>query len=51
MIRWIWGGAILMGLGGLVTVFDRRYRAKVRSSNADPVSVDAAALGKAHGAA
>ena len=26
-VRWIWLGAILMGLGGLVTAFDRRYRA------------------------
>ncbi|MEH6583000.1 MAG: heme lyase CcmF/NrfE family subunit [Halioglobus sp.] len=25
-IRWIWLGAIFMGLGGMVTVFDKRYR-------------------------
>ena len=29
MIRWIWGGALLMGFGALVTAFDRRYRAKI----------------------
>ena len=28
LIRWIWGGAILMGFGGLLTAFDRRYRAR-----------------------
>jgi cytochrome c-type biogenesis protein CcmF len=26
MVRWMWLGAILMGLGGLITVLDRRYR-------------------------
>ena len=25
-VRWIWGGATLMALGGLVTLADRRYR-------------------------
>ena len=25
-VRWIWLGAILMGLGGLVAAFDKRYR-------------------------
>ena len=25
-IRWIWLGAVLMALGGLVSAFDRRYR-------------------------
>jgi len=29
-VRWIWLGAIFMGLGGLVAVMDRRYR-RVRS--------------------
>ncbi|MCR6653835.1 MAG: heme lyase CcmF/NrfE family subunit [Cellvibrionaceae bacterium] len=28
LVRWIWGGAILMALGGALTVFDRRYRMK-----------------------
>lgn len=26
LVRWIWLGAIFMGLGGLITVLDRRYR-------------------------
>jgi cytochrome c-type biogenesis protein CcmF len=39
MIRWIWGGVILMGVGAMVTVLDRRYRAKVNvsSSQTQPV--------------
>jgi cytochrome c-type biogenesis protein CcmF len=28
LVRWIWLGAILMALGGGLTVFDKRYRAK-----------------------
>ena len=27
-IRWIWLGALFMGFGGLLTVFDKRYRRK-----------------------
>lgn len=26
MVRWMWLGALAMGIGGLTTVFDRRYR-------------------------
>ncbi len=26
MVRWMWLGALLMGSGGLLTIFDRRYR-------------------------
>jgi len=29
-VTWIWGGCVLMGLGGLLAVFDRRYRAQAR---------------------
>jgi cytochrome c-type biogenesis protein CcmF len=29
-IRWIWLGAILMALGGLLAAADRRYRIKAR---------------------
>jgi cytochrome c-type biogenesis protein CcmF len=25
-VDWIWGGCVLMGLGGLLAVSDRRYR-------------------------
>ena len=31
-IRWIWGGAALMALGGIVAVTDRRYRRERRTS-------------------
>jgi len=27
-IRWIWLGSILMGIGGLLAVMDKRYRLK-----------------------
>ena len=29
-INWIWGGCILMALGGVLAMLDRRYRLKVR---------------------
>jgi len=28
-VRWIWYGPLFMGLGGLLAIFDRRYRKKV----------------------
>lgn len=28
LVRWIWGGAIFMALGGMLAVLDRRYRMK-----------------------
>ena len=31
-VRWIWGGAALMALGGLVAVTDRRYRRQRRTA-------------------
>lgn len=30
-VRWIWGGALLMGLGGLLAASDKRYRMKVKT--------------------
>jgi len=30
MIEWIWGGAVMMALGGLLALSDRRYRMKKR---------------------
>jgi cytochrome c-type biogenesis protein CcmF len=30
-VDWIWGGCLLMALGGLLAVADRRYRVKARS--------------------
>jgi cytochrome c-type biogenesis protein CcmF len=39
-VDWIWGGAFIMGLGGLLAVADRRYRVPVKA-------VDLAALAAA----
>lgn len=33
-VRWIWFGGLLIGLGGVITVFDRRYRAVSRARQA-----------------
>ncbi|MGE5491457.1 MAG: heme lyase CcmF/NrfE family subunit, partial [Actinomycetota bacterium] len=35
-VDWIWGGCILMALGGLCALLDRRYRVKARSTAATP---------------
>jgi cytochrome c-type biogenesis protein CcmF len=35
-IDWIWGGALLMAIGGGLAATDRRYRAKRRSEQAMP---------------
>jgi cytochrome c-type biogenesis protein CcmF len=35
-VRWIWGGAIMMAMGGLLTLADRRYRV-ARSKATSPV--------------
>ncbi len=31
-VDWIWGGCVLMALGGLLAILDRRYRVKARST-------------------
>jgi cytochrome c-type biogenesis protein CcmF len=33
-VRWVWAGALLMMLGGLVTAFDRRFRRESSSKDA-----------------
>ena len=33
-VDWIWGGCLLMALGGIVAVSDRRYRVKARQVDA-----------------
>ena len=33
-VDWIWGGCLLMALGGIVAVSDRRYRQKARTAHA-----------------
>ena len=32
-VDWIWGGCLLMALGGLLAMLDRRYRVKARTSS------------------
>ncbi len=32
-VDWIWGGCVLMALGGLIAILDRRYRVKARQSS------------------
>ena len=32
MVRWMWLGAIFMGIGGIATAFDRRYRRQRRTA-------------------
>ena len=31
-VDWIWGGCVLMALGGLLALLDRRYRVKSRAA-------------------
>ncbi|HEX8375134.1 MAG TPA: cytochrome c-type biogenesis CcmF C-terminal domain-containing protein, partial [Geminicoccaceae bacterium] len=33
-IDWIWGGCLLMAIGGFVAATDRRYRSRARQTNA-----------------
>ena len=40
-IDWIWGGCLVMALGGLLAATDRRYRSKVRQGSAEGVGVAA----------
>jgi cytochrome c-type biogenesis protein CcmF len=42
-IRWIWLGAMLTGLGGLLAACDRRYRLKVKSQVRDALGMAGAA--------
>ena len=38
LVGWIWGGCLLMALGGLLAVLDRRYRVPRRSAAAAPAA-------------
>ena len=43
MIRFIWLGALIMALGGLIAVSDRRYRLEAaKASEASPVAAEPA---------
>ena len=46
-IDWIWGGCLLMALGGLLAMSDRRYRIKSRMSSSVAPSVPTALAQKA----
>ncbi|MFA6310477.1 MAG: heme lyase CcmF/NrfE family subunit [Sterolibacterium sp.] len=41
-VDWIWGGCLLMSLGGLVAVSDRRYRLKSRAAKQLPADLQGA---------
>ena len=43
-VDWIWGGCLLMALGGMVAVSDRRYRQRPRRVEADDVVPQGGAL-------
>jgi cytochrome c-type biogenesis protein CcmF len=38
MIRFIWFGSLVMALGGLIAVTDRRYRSTAKAAAKEPVS-------------
>lgn len=40
-VRWIWLGALLMALGGILALIDKRYRARNLKSEAQPATVPA----------
>ena len=40
-VDWIWGGCLLMGLGGFIAMLDRRYRLRVRAGTSIPGGVPA----------
>jgi cytochrome c-type biogenesis protein CcmF len=39
LVRYIWLGAFVMAVGGVVAATDRRYRARVKATTGDPVAV------------
>jgi cytochrome c-type biogenesis protein CcmF len=46
-VDWIWGGAAIMALGGLLAVSDRRYRAEARERRRVARQADEAAASPA----
>jgi cytochrome c-type biogenesis protein CcmF len=40
-VDWIWGGCLLMGLGGFIAMLDRRYRLRVKAAARLPGGVPA----------
>ena len=43
-VRWIWLGGVLTALGGLLAVFDRRYRVKVKARVKDVLGLEGATV-------
>lgn len=43
LIRFIWLGALIMALGGLIAISDRRYRSTARASDKAPLKPSKAA--------
>ncbi len=43
MVDWIWGGAFLMAMGGLLAVLDKRYRLGARRPEPAPIQAGAGA--------
>ncbi|HSF47209.1 MAG TPA: cytochrome c-type biogenesis CcmF C-terminal domain-containing protein, partial [Burkholderiales bacterium] len=46
-VDWIWGGAALMALGGLLAVSDRRYRLTSGKQSSNPVETAISKLSEA----
>ncbi len=46
-VDWIWGGCVLMALGGLVALTDRRYRARVKAAAPAQTGLAPTAVGAA----
>ena len=42
-VSWIWAGAVLMALGGILAASDRRYRLKSTSAKASSLAAQGAA--------
>ena len=42
-VRWIWLGGLMMGLGGLLAAFDKRYRVKVKTRVRDALGMNGVA--------
>jgi len=39
-VRWIWFGGLMMGLGGMLAAFDKRYRVKVKTRVRDALNLN-----------
>jgi cytochrome c-type biogenesis protein CcmF len=44
MVRFIWLGALIMAIGGLLAIVDKRYKLKVKTNKAAPTSASVEAV-------